>query len=378
MNTIALKTAAVAATAAFIITLVGCSPIAHPPALTVAVTATSAEPAPETASIEHLLIGHADAAYFPKDGTITVVTPTAIDTIDLTPMRGNNVENAETKRAEKITANLADLDDTLRTAASTSDGLDVIGVLDKALTATAHGGTVVLISSGLSTVDPANLTQAGDWARHPDEFVAATDPATLPDAVGRNIIFAGIGSPYPAGGQATPGPGTRKALETILLGLCHKMNAVSCTILTGLAGSEAPASLNVVPVIDFGDIITACVGEITLDANVLFGGDSAYLLPTADAALTPIADGLKQCPTGLTINAAGYTADVDCDNDPNDAADLAIARAQSVLTRMRTLGAPAATIGTATNGGHLINNCPNGAYDESLAQNNRAVTLTAG
>ena len=66
MNTIALKTAAVAATAAFIITLVGCSPIAHPPALTVAVTATSAEPAPETASIEHLL-EMKRAANRPKD-----------------------------------------------------------------------------------------------------------------------------------------------------------------------------------------------------------------------------------------------------------------------------------------------------------------------
>lgn len=355
--------------------LAACQPIQPAVDLTIAATATSAEPAPESATIRDILIDHADAALFPGDGSVTVVTDAGVERVDLTPMRGNDVENSEKKRAEKIDEKLHELDEALAAARASTDGLDVIGVLDQALEATGEGGTVVLLTSGLATVAPMDLTQAGDWAGRPLEFVEETATDALPDASGRYVVFGGIGYPAPASAQATPGPGARTALEQILLGLCVKMNAAGCSIATGAVGDAPPTAVNTVPVVTFDEVATACVGEVVLDAGVLFGGDSAELRAEADAALAPVADSLATC-AHTAVNAAGYTADVDCDNDPDDAADLAIARARAVLERLRALGAPENTIGAATNGGHRIDNCPTGSYDEALGQTNRAVVLT--
>ena len=355
--------------------LTACQPIQPAADLTIAATATSAEPAPGSAAIRDFLIDHADAALFPGDGSVTLVTDAVVERIDLTPMRGDDVENSEKKRAEKIDEKLHEFDEALAAARASTDGLDVIGVLDRVLEATGDGGTVVLLTSGLATVAPMDLTQAGDWAGHPLEFVEGTAADALPDASGRYVVFGGIGRPAPASAQATPGPGARAALEQILLGLCVKMNAAGCSIATGTVGDAPPTAVNTVPVVTFDEVATVCVGEVVLDAGVLFGGDSAELRAEADAALAPVADSLATC-AHTAVDATGYTADVDCDNDTGDAADLAIARARAVLDRLRALGAPENAIGAATNGGQRIDNCPTGSYDEALGQTNRAVVLT--
>lgn len=355
--------------------LAACQPIQPAADLTIAATATSAEPAPGSAAIRDILIDHADAALFPGDGNVTVVTDAGVERVDLTPMRGDDVENSEKKRAEKIDEKLHEFDEALAAARASADGLDVIGVLDRALEATGDGGTVVLLTSGLATVAPMDLTEAGDWAERPLEFVEATAADALPDASGKYVVFGGIGHPAPASAQPAPGPGARSALEQILLGLCAKMNAAGCSIATGAVGDVSPTAVNTVPVVTFDEVATACVGEVVLDAEMLFGGDSPELRGEANAALAPIAGSLTTC-AHTAVDAVGYTADVDCDNDPGDAADLAIARGRAVLDRLRALGAPENTIGAATNGGHRIDNCPTGSYDESLAQTNRAVVLT--
>lgn len=367
--------AAALAAALWAVGLTACHPIHPAPDLTIAATATSAEPAPGIAAIRDILIDHADAALLPGDGVVAVVTDSGVERFDLTPMRGDNVENSEKKRAEKITGKLHAVDKMLSAAHASADGLDVIGVLDQALEATGDGGTVVLLTSGLSTVAPMDLTQAGDWAGRPAEFIEATPADTLPDGRGKFIVFSGVGYPNPAGTQATPGSGARAAIEAILLGLCHKMSAAGCTIASGGVGATPPTAVNSVPIVLFDQVATACVGEVVLDAGVVFGGDSAELLPTADSELAPVAGSLARC-GNTVVNATGYTADVDCDGDPADARDLALARASAVLDRLRVLGAPENTIGVTANGGHRVDNCPGGVYDESLAQTNRAVILT--
>lgn len=375
MNTIRLTIAGVALLTTAI-TLAACSALPDRPALTIAVTATSAEPAPDLAALSDVITAHADASLLPGDGEVTLVTAETITHVDITPMRGDDVENSESKRAEKIADNITALETAAHGLAAKGDGLDVIGVLDKALTATPAGGTVAMVTSGLGTVAPLDLAQAGDWIADPTAFVDATNTQDLPDATGKSIIFTGIGYPYAGSGQGAPGPAARTALETILTGLCEKMNATSCVIIDGAGGADAPASADAVPTIPLNTITTACVGELALDANVLFTGDSAALQPDADTELTPIANALAACPTSTIIDATGYTADTGCDNDPNDSAALAINRAQAILNRLLELGAPGRTIGNARNGGHLTDNCPNGTYNEAVATTNRTVILT--
>lgn len=370
-----------AAAAAAIITtaslLTGCNAIARSTSLTIAATATSAESAPHIDAIRDQLIEHAQSALFPGDGRVTVVGPDTVDEIDLTPMRADDVENDGGKAEGKISENLKELADAVGRLAATADGLDPIGVLDRALDVTPTNGTVVLITSGLSTVAPLDLTQAGDWIPNAAALVDATDPANLPTATGRHLVFVGLGHAYTNSMQPSAGPAARASLTTIYLGLCARMNALSCSAVTNLAESSAPVSVNVVPILKFDPIATACVTTLTVDASFAFGGDSAVLAPAADAVLQPIAEALAGCVTNEVIDATGYSADIDCDTDPGDAAALELNRAKAVLTRLEELSAPRSSIGAAAAGGHLIDDCPDGVFVEDLGRSNRAVVLTA-
>lgn len=365
----------VAITGTVLLLATGCSALEPPEQITIAATATSAEPTPTVAGMKALLTEYADGSLDPGDGQVTVVTADTLEAVDLTPMRGDDVENALNKRTAQIEERLEGLEAVVSVLAATSDGLDVIGTLDRALESTAPGGTVVLLTSGLSTVAPLDLTQAGDWIGNPEAIIEGTDTADLPDAKEKGIVFVGVGQSYPGNGQTPAGPAARAALETILLGICEKAGAASCTIMDGIIGTGAPSSTNTVPVIDFDQVDTACAGEISLDADIIFDGDSSILKDEATPLLKPVADSLTQCTTTV-VQATGYTADIDCDFNGAVGAELAIGRATAVLERLRELGTPADAIGAAENGGHLINNCPGGVYDPTLAQSNRSVMLS--
>ncbi|MFE5410192.1 hypothetical protein [Microbacterium sp. NPDC056569] len=357
--------------------LTGCSSVTRPPALTIAATATSAEFAPQIDAVRDQVIEHAQDALLPGDGIVNVVGPDSIEEIDLTPMRGDDVEYDAVKAAKKLEENLEVLTGAVGDLAATAEGLDSIGLLDRALSLTPANGTVVLITSGLSTVAPLDLTQAGDWISNPGALVDATDLASLPTATGRHLLFVGLGQAYSDSGQPSAGPAARAALTSIYLGICARMDALSCRALPSVAGSSAPLAVNDVPLLEFDPVATACVRTLTVDASFAFGGDSAVLEPAADAILGPIADALAECATTGAIDATGYSADVDCDHDPTDAAGLEFNRAHAVLIRLEQLGAPRGSIGDAAAGGHLIDDCPAGHFVEDLGRSNRVVVLTA-
>ena len=302
------RTAVAGAVLLSFMTLTGCAQIASPPALTVATTATSTEPAPSTTTIKAALIGHAEEALFPGDGKVTLVTPNKTEVLDLTPMRGDQVEASEAKKTKEITANLVHLQKEMAAAASTTDGLDVLGVLDRALVATAPGGTVILMTSGFSSVAPIDLNAGGDWIAHPKEFAGLVNASDLPDASGKRITFLGLGYPAPASAQDTAGPAARKALTTILIDLCTRMNARSCNVIPGPAGDGVPTATNKVTPVNLNQIQTHCVGEVNIDSNIFFTLGSAVLLSQADAVLAPIAATLKTCPTGTSIAATGHSS----------------------------------------------------------------------
>lgn len=358
-----------------LIALTACGQISSPPALTIAVTATSAEPAPSAAQITNILTDHADASLFPGDGKVTVVTPDRTIVVDLTPMRGDQVEASDAKRTEKIAENVGEFDGDIAKAAAATDGLDVIGTLDRALEATAAGGTVILMTSGYSNVSPIDLNAGGDWIAHPEDFAGLVSATDLPDASEKSIVFLGLGYPDPASAQETAGPAARNALTTIMIDLCKRMNATSCSTLPGPAGTGKPTATNQVSPVSLNQIQTHCVGEVNLDSNIMFALGSPVLLVGADEVLAPIAATLSACPSGTIVDATGHSS-LEPGQHPGDDTELELQRAQAVLTRLHELGAPQETIGQAIAGGQILDNCPNGIYDEILAGKNRAVTLT--
>lgn len=356
-------------------TICGCQQLARPQALTIALTATSADPAPNLGLLASLVSEHAAAALLPGDGKVLVVTPDHTQVVDLTPMRGQDVEAVEAKRRKLIDANLNSLQDILSKAFTAKDGLDVIGTLDRALEQTPDGGHVVLGSSGYSTVAPMDLNSAGNWIGNPEGFVQTVNAGDLPSAMGKHITFVGIGYPNPASPQEQAGPAARTALTKILLGLCTKMNALSCNSLSGPAGQEPATSTNKVPRVMLNQITTHCVGQTNIDASVAFEPNRRELLSAADAILAPIAESLARCPNGTVINATGHSAIVPGTvPDP----DLERDRAEAILNRLIALGAPETSIGTATAGGQIVDNILGGIFNETLAVKNRTVTLSIG
>ncbi|WP_349033928.1 hypothetical protein [Pseudarthrobacter sp. SORGH_AS 212] len=344
----------------------------RPPALTIAFTATSADPAAELRPLLPVVTEHAAAALLPGDGKIAVVTSDKTDFVDLTPMRGQDVESVHTAAEKLITSNLKSLESVLGEAAATTDGLDAIGTLDRALEQTPAGGRVIFVSSGYSTVAPLELNMAGDWINRPEYFVTSVSRSDLPNADSKHITFAGLGYPNPASDQEQAGPAARTALTKIMLGLCAKMSAASCDTISGPVGQAPALATNNVPRLILDQIATHCVGQTSIDTSIAFAPYSDEILAAADSILAPIAQDLSRCPIGSAITAIGHSALVP-GKTPD--AELEKDRAQAVLNRLVTLGAPAEIIGTASAGGQLVDNVPGGDFSETLAAKNRVVTL---
>lgn len=365
---------------AAILATAGCQMPQSPPALTLVATATINEPGPSLATAADLVVEHAQGSVLPEDAMVTVVTPDQIQKVDLTPMRGDEVENSASKREEQIHTAIGELDRVFVGASAITPGLDVLGVLDRALEATDAGGTVVLVTSGFSTVDPVDLNAAGDWMSRPKEFADTVAEADLPDAAGKAIVFAGLGQPASSSAQQNAGPAARESLETLYLTLCARMNATDCTVLNGLLEDVPPNTTVSSPVVELNQIATQCVGQIALPSAMAFDANSWNLRlgedgrPVVDDQLIPIARSLAQCPTGSVLDAVGHSATVPDQTGP--AITLEHNRAQAILIRMADLGAPTSALGTATAGGQLIDNMPAGQYNEQLATRNRVVLLT--
>lgn len=352
----------------------GCS-VDSPPALTLTLTATSNEAAPSTAALIEILTEHAATALISEDGMVTVVTPDTITAVDLTPMRGDAVEAGMGRKDEKIHDNLEHLEQVVSSTGSTAGGLDLLGALDRGLEATPTGGHLFALTSGYSTVDPVDLNAAGHWIAAPEAFVAAVDAKDLPDATGKRVTFLGLGYPAAGSPQATAGPAARAALQTVAVGLCERMNAVSCDVMSGPVSDLPPVSTTPVPIVELNQLRTACVGQIDIDTSIAFAPESAVLQSNIDSELSPIARSLALCPDGTVVHAVGHSAAVP---DPSwgGGAGLEERRAQAILDRLRYLGAPVGAIGTASSGGQIIDNMPGGTYREDLAVRNRTVTLT--
>ena len=299
--------------------------------LVIAATATSAEPVPRLpASITDRLRRVASTG---TPTCVLIVGPDdELQAVDITPRRpGGAVENGP-DRARKVTVNVADLDGTVAGLARRAPGLDPVAALDAAARRHPTPGTVVLITSGVSTVDPADVRALG-W--DVDAVAVARDLTArhlLPDLTGWHVVLAGLGETQ--GNQPRLGPALRDRITAWWTAVCRAARAASCTVDRQLVSTEPPTSRNEVPVVPLPVVVTGPRRVVV--PGVLFTVDSADVDPAADAALT---DTVRQALTGdRTVTVVGHTDAVTGARAWNE--ELAGRRARAVASRLVALGLP--------------------------------------
>jgi outer membrane protein OmpA-like peptidoglycan-associated protein len=355
-----------------VLSVAGCGQPPKDVTAVVGVTATSAEPAPalSTALLQTLRseADHSQQAGVP-DVRIVRLGAAPLD-IDLTPMRGEEVENDSAQRAKLIGAAFTSLSGRLAGLTASREQLDDLDTLRAA--AEAGSGLIYLLTSGVSTVDPVNLAALG-WAFNPKAVAAdLRQRGLLPHLDGRSVTFVGLGRV--AGAQPALAQPEEDQVKALWLAICQSAGAAHCAVDDSSQAAAAPTAtwlVSVVPVPRHGTT------SVDLPTDVLFGPDSAVLLPQADVPLRGLADQLIACGAGARVDLVGHVADVVRgipDNGP-----LSGERAEAVAQRLRQLGVPASAIGSVSGAGDsqpLVDNWTGGRFDEAKAARNRRVTLT--
>lgn len=362
-------------TAAIAAGAVACGlPAPHP--LTIAATASSAEPQPWSSDIADLVVEHVMTSVQPGDGAVDVLVAGQPDvTIDLTPMRGQEVEQLPDKAADQIAEDLAELEETLRTTSAGIEGVDALALLDRGLRETSAGGTLLLITSGVSTENPLDLRQLGGWAFDRAAVVADLDDRGLiPDATGIDVVFAGLADV--AGTQPGLTLPARAAVGDLWMRICQAAGAVSCRLLDApLPPDPAPVAALPVPPVAVAAEITTCQGSAVFPSDIGFQPESAVLSSAADEILVPLAAEFSTCPTGRVATFIGHTARI---GGTAGGFELSTARAGAVRSKLAELGVPARVLGSVVGRGDtmpLVDNLPNGVFDEALASINRRVEI---
>jgi outer membrane protein OmpA-like peptidoglycan-associated protein len=351
--------------------------VPHTDPLTIAVSASGAEPAPWALPLGDLAVRHAVAAVAAGDGAVSLVVAGSpeVGRVDLTPMRdADEVEQDPESARIRVQALLPRLRGALLDARPSTDGVDLLALFRRALEATPADGTVVLVSSGAQTADPLDLRRLGWDFVIPEVVADLRTRGLVPDAAGRRVEFFGLATV--AGTQAElPLPAAAK-LTGLWQAICVASGAASCTIHSGDFARTPSPSTRPVPVITVDATPTRCRGTDIVPGDVAFGSNDATLGPAADAALRPIAEKLAHCPGGRIAWFTGHTATV-----PSGDTGLALSarRAEAVRDRLARLGVPASVLGPATGAGStrpLVDNMPGGAFSEELARLNRRVEIT--
>ncbi|XAS78295.1 OmpA family protein (plasmid) [Dermatophilaceae bacterium Sec6.4] len=356
-------------------TLSGCkAPEDH--GLILGVTASAAEPAPSLAPLVGALTTHAVGAVNPGGGAVKVVVGNNTDTpvVDLTPLRSSQEVEQDPDQAQKLVASkLRKLQAVLDISTPQKPGLDLMGLFRRTVQASSSGDSLLLDTSGVSTVDPLDLRVTG-WSI--DVASTVTDlrkRGLIPDARGRTVRWIGLG--VTAGTQPELTLPEVKTVTDLALSVCRASGAV-CSAESGDVPRTPPHSTQPVPVVTVGRTTTTCTRPINLPGDVLFDRGSTSLSVNADQALGTVAAQLATCPAGRVATITGHTSS-ELSGDHEFA--LSKARAVAVRARLLQLGVPMHVLGAAIGVGdtrQVVNNLPDGQRVDALAQLNQRVEIT--
>lgn len=259
--------------------------------------------------------------------------------------------------------------------------VDVLSALDLAGRSAGgqRPGTVVLVDSGLSTVNPLDFRQRGLLGAPPSETVKALRAAgALPGLQGETVVLAGLGDV--AEPQPPLSPAQRSALVGLWTAVAEAGGATCVAVVDEPRGGDAPSDVPPVSVVDVPPPPTITPGQTTAlpdDNSVGFEPDTAEFRDRNAAAgvLAPFAQFLQESPTrrialtGTSARAGSLAGQI----------DLSTRRAEAVKALLVELGAPADRITTRGVGsqfpGYVDDVGPDGRQLPGPASANRTVIV---
>jgi len=328
--------AGIVAVVVAVLALCGCGAQPQAKPIVIAVSATANEPAPALGTRDVAVLRKAADA---DDGAVTLVTLAGTSSMPLTPRRDNGQVEHGPRRGELRDANLQAVEDTIAREGATDpyDLLELLGAAARAGGSTP--GTLIVVSSGLSTAGGLDMRQLL-WGADPAGLAQQLEArGLLPSLPGWTVIFTGLGETFPPQQPlATP---QRATLGAYWTAVCKATGAEACTVNDEPRAAKPPRSTTPVPTVPVPQIDSEVgpgdVTTTTLPADALFAFDSATPDPSALQALQPLASAARA--RHLRVAVTGYASPDGGTADYNR--DLSQRRADAVRDLLVQLGVPA-------------------------------------
>lgn len=318
------------------VVLTACGPPPNPAEdVVVAASATSNEPEPVLATQDIAVLQQAAVS---SGGGIAYVVNVATgqpSMITLTPLRPDGQVDHGPDRDTRVSASIGQVVQlTSRQAASAP--FDLLNLMAQAVKVSPVPGTLIMVTSGLSTAGGFDLRQLG-WSAQPATVAEQLKrEGLLPRLAGWKVIFSGLGDT--AGDQpALPLPQQTELIDYIMA-ICHAAGAASCATDDVTRPDPASRSTYPDPAVSVPAVkpITGPHGATgkSIPADVFFRLDSATLLPGADAYLGPLAE--QAIARNMQVSITGFASPES--GSPSYNKKLSLARAQAIRDRMTALG----------------------------------------
>jgi outer membrane protein OmpA-like peptidoglycan-associated protein len=360
------------------IMLGGCAPAAAdtPKNIIIVASATANEPAPVLSTQDRALLRAAGSGSTHAQAFVVNPDTGQAREVSLTPRRADGEVDYGPDRDSRLAANVRQVQQVLNTLAA-SKPFDLLAMITQGIRVSSRPGTLLVLSSGVSTAGGFNLAKVGWGASPHTAAVTLRRRGLLPSLAGWHVVFAGLADT--AGRQpALPLP-QRTVLTRYWLALCRTARAATCAVDTVTRPEPSSRSTTPVPVVRVPQVksVTGPRGQIIdVPADAFFAFNSARLLPGADVILRPAAARARS--QHLKVSIVGYSSP-----DGGTAAynlRLSARRARAVKMRLIALKVPAGLIveaagrGTA---GRVRSACVrNGHLDESICARLRRVMIT--
>jgi outer membrane protein OmpA-like peptidoglycan-associated protein len=248
-------------------------------------------------------------------------------------------ENAVVQKQDRD-RNRQAIDSMVAEARAKSPETDLLAALDLAargISSAAGDRTIIVLDSGLSTVEPLDFRTPGLLDADPVELAESLNAAgELPDLTGVNVIFQGLGDTAPPQEKLRrPQRANLIAIWQAIVVAAGGTPEVEQSPFSGVPDDSLPP----VSPVAFEDGLRCSGNTVTLSGgDVAFEAESAEFKDRAAALATlePIAQ--QMVSDNLTATLTGTTANV---GDKAGQVRLSEQRAQAVLELLVSLGVPA-------------------------------------
>ena len=367
----------VVATLSLLLAACGKSPVTTPDVIVIVPSATANEPAPELSADNRGMLESAGATSTQADAYVVNPATGQPTEVPLTPRRADGQVEYGPRRGYLLDQNVSRVGQ-LAPGGTASGPFDLLSMIASAVRVTSPPGTLLIISSGLSTAGGFDLRLVG-WDANPSSVAAQLKQrGLLPDLAGWRVIFSGLGD---TAGRQPPLPLPQQTtLVSYWMAICRAAGAAACQTDQTTRPDPLSRSTTPVPVVPVPAVLSVRgpngATGVSVPGDELFAFGSATLLPGADGILAPLA--AKARSGHLLVTVTGYASP-----DGGSAAyNLALSRARALAVRARlvALGLPSGQITRVTGlgtDGKTTQACDvAGQFDEAVcAQLRRVVVL---